>query len=72
MTNQVMTKVNAYLLKVDGILDSKGLSKERHKAKQSAKRVDMTLDKLRAMQRESKLTVKELGLWLTKASTGSR
>lgn len=51
-------EVNAYLLKVDGILKGKGLLNDKGSAKLNKvqKEVDLTLDKLRAMQRESKLT----------------
>ena len=51
-------EVNAYLVKVDGILKGKGLLNDKGSAKlnQVQKEVDLTLDKLRAMQRESKLT----------------
>ena len=51
-------EVNAYLVKVDGVLKSKGLLHDKGSAKLNRvqKEVDLTLDKLRAMQRESKLT----------------
>lgn len=51
-------EVNAYLVKVDGILKGKGLLNDKGSAKLNRvqKEVDLTLDKLRAMQRESKLT----------------
>ena len=47
-------EINAYLVKVDGILRSCGLLHEKGSAKlNSVKKVDMTLDKLRAMQKAS-------------------
>jgi hypothetical protein len=51
-------EVNAYLLNVDSVLKSKGLLNDKGSAKLNKvqKEVDLTLDKLRAMQRESKLT----------------
>lgn len=51
-------EVNAYLVKVDGILKGKGLLHDKGSAKLNKvqKEVDLTLDKMRAMQRESKLT----------------
>ena len=50
-------EINAYLVKVDGILESCGLLHEKGSAKLNSvqKEVDMTLDKLRAMQRERRL-----------------
>ena len=55
---------NAYLLKVDGILESKGLLHDKGSAKLNKvqKEVDLTLDKMRAMQRESKLTRPSSGI----------
>ena len=62
-------EVNAYLLKVDGILDSKGLLHDKGSAKLNKvqKEVDMTLDKLRAMQRESKLTRQGAGVMVNES-----
>ena len=50
-------EINAYLVKVDGILEGCGLLHEKGSAKLNSvqKEVDMTLDKLRAMQRERRL-----------------
>jgi len=50
-------EINAYLVKVDGILEGSGLLHEKGSAKLNSvqKEVDMTLDKLRAMQRERRL-----------------
>ena len=51
-------EINAYLIKVDGILKGKGLLNDKGSAKLNKvqKEVDMTLDKMRALQRERKLT----------------
>jgi hypothetical protein len=51
-------EINAYLLDVDAVLKSKGLFYDKGSAKLNLiqQEVDMTLDKLRAMQRERKLT----------------
>lgn len=50
-------EINAYLVKVDGILEGCGLLHQKGSAKLNGvqKEVDMTLDKLRAMQRERRL-----------------
>lgn len=50
-------EINAYLVKVDGILEGCGLLYQKGSAKLNGiqKEVDMTLDKLRAMQRERRL-----------------
>ncbi len=51
-------EINAYLLKVDGVLKGKGLLNDKGSAKLNKVQgeVDMTLDKLRAMQRQRRLT----------------
>jgi hypothetical protein len=51
-------EINAYLIKVDGILKGKGLLNDKGSAKLNMvqSEVDLTLDKLRAMQRQRRLT----------------
>jgi len=51
-------EINAYLIEVDAILKSKGLLHDKGGAKLNKVQaeVDLTLDKLRAMQREQRLT----------------
>jgi hypothetical protein len=50
-------EINAYLVNVDGVLKSKGLFHDKGSAKLNKiqQEVDMTLNKMRAMQRESRL-----------------
>ena len=50
-------ELNAYLVNVDAVLKGKGLLNDKGSAKLNPvqQEVDMTLDKMRAMQRERRL-----------------
>jgi len=57
-------ELNAYLVNVDGVLKGKGLLNDKGSAKLNSvqQEVDMTLDKMRAMQRERRLTRVSVGV----------
>ncbi len=57
-------EINAYLVNVDGVLKGKGLLNDKGSAKLNSiqQEVDMTLDKMRAMQRERRLSRVSVGV----------